>query len=124
MYYQSKHGGCFPYKDKCSDRFSSACLINFYDNTTMYGETGVTYVFDDRLTFLRISMSNNKKVTAKDTGYYSMSHNLYTDCTREELRNYSKKESYFVSKCKSLNELQCTYRCAKCFKTHKFVSMS
>ena len=119
MYYQSKHGGCFPYKNKCSDKFSSACLINFYDNTTMYGETGVNYVFDDRLTFLRISMSNNEKVTVEDTGYYSISHNLYTDCKKEELKNYSKKESYFVSKCKSLNELQCTYGCAKCFKTHK-----
>ena len=109
MYYQSQHGGC--------NTFGNTGLIKKFDNITKYGDTGVNYVFDDRITFPLVSMSNSEESTVKEAGQYSILHNLYSYCTKEELdlRNYSKQESYFVSKCKSLNELQCN----NMFKCHQ-----
>ena len=119
MYYQSLYGGCFPYKDKCNDKPSVACLLNFHDNITKYTDTEVDYVFDTKITFLSGSISYNEKVAAKDDRNYSAARNVYSDCTNEELRNYSRNKFHVVSKCQLLNELQCTSGCAKCFKSHK-----
>ena len=112
LYFQKLKGGCSPYninvKHNISDR-----KINFIDNGTKVHHTNIHHVYTDTFVI-------EEKKIEKIQVFQGSEYQFQSDCTEKELQDLRDiHSSYLVKACSGVNELQCTYSCAKCFPIHK-----
>ena len=102
LYFQTMGGGCFAYNRTCDNE----CLLLLNNNADI-----------NVMIILSILLSFESTILEKQPRPNRQSY-FYTDCTKLEIDNMQFAVSS-KTKCKSPEEMPCTYGCSRCFPVHK-----
>ena len=108
LYYQKSKGGCSPY-NKLFDGYK----IKPLDEELKILHTDLSQVNTDK-----VVLDENGKIDGERNEHYLESFILHSDCIEDEIM-LKRDSNHFHYTCNGLDEILCTYGCARCFPVNK-----